>query len=150
MASLFRTGDCRLIEFNDSYLYMSCSCVPICSFLPFSTCLELATLSSLLVPVGSRSSRGLVSASPGLRPPLKGNIVFCLTVRACVIHRCREGDLHSRQPRSRLRHRHSGKRTGWAKRVLGAGHGSSSIISLSYYTLYMWLLPLLCNSTDEY
>lgn len=51
-------------------------------------------------------------ASLSLKPPLKGNIVFCLTVHACVIHSCREGDLHSRQPRSRLRHGHSGKRTG--------------------------------------
>lgn len=42
--------------------------------------------------------------APASNLPLKGNIVFCLTVHACVIHRCREGDLHSGQPHSRLRH----------------------------------------------
>ena len=117
------------------FLRLVCSCR-----LPFSTWLEVAMLSH--GPWGSRSSRGLVSASPSLRPPLKGNIVFCLTVRACVIHSCREGDLHSRQPHSRLRHGYSGKGTGWANRGLGAGYGSFLIITLSHYSLYTRLLPL--------
>lgn len=73
---------------------------------------------------------------PSLRPPLKGSIVFCLTLRACVIHSCRESDLHSRQPHSRLRRKGSGKRTDWTKRVLRAGHSTSWIINLSYYIFY--------------
>lgn len=91
------------LESNYFYIFMCPVAVPILLLLSFSTWLEVATFSYWLVLVGSRSSRGLVYASPSLRPPLKGNIVFCLTVRACVIHSCREGDLHSRQPRSRLR-----------------------------------------------
>ena len=91
---------------------------------------------TLAGPDGSIISRGLFSVNPSLRPPLKGSIIFCLPLRACVIHSCRESDLHSRQPRSRLWcSMQSGKRTGWTKRVLGPADVSVSIITLSYYTL---------------
>lgn len=60
-------------------------------------------------------------ASSSLKPPLKGNIVFCLTVHACVIHRCREGDLHSGQPRSGLRHGPLREEDGLSQRREGEG-----------------------------